>query len=461
MSIEACYVLPHPPLIIPEVGRGQEKEISETVRAYERIAGEIAAKKPDTIVFVTPHSMMYVDYFHISPSCTAQGNFASYRAGNVELEVEYDAEFVDALCHEAEKTGISAGTLGEKIAALDHGVMVPLFFLRKFDFDFKAVRISISGQDYLSHYKLGEMISSVSDKTGKKTVFIASGDLSHKLTQDGPYGFSMEGPMFDSQITEIFKTAAFDKLINLSEDFAEAAAECGLKGFFVMAGALNKKSVKQELVSYEGPFGVGYAVASFEVTGEDSQRDFYAKILKTQIDLLADKITTEDSYVSFARYAVEGYIRNERVPELPEGLPEEMLNSTAGVFVSIKKMNNLRGCVGTISPLRENIAYEILSNAISSAVGDSRFLPVTEDELPFLSYSVDVLKKLEPVYSLDKLDVKKYGIVVRNKFKKGLLLPNLDGVDTVEKQIEISKQKAGIKPDEDFSIERFEVIRHT
>jgi len=142
------------------------------------------------------------------------------------------------------------------------------------------------------------------------------------------------------------------------------------------------------------------------------------------------------------------------------GLPEEMLNSRAGTFVSIKKKGELRGCIGTIGPTRENIASEIVHNAISAGTSDPRFYPVKPYELDELEYSVDVLMEPEEINSMDELDVVKYGVIVRAGRRTGLLLPNLENVNTVEQQVSIALQKAGISPNEKYTMERFEVIRH-
>lgn len=136
------------------------------------------------------------------------------------------------------------------------------------------------------------------------------------------------------------------------------------------------------------------------------------------------------------------------------------MKNKAGTFVSIKKNGELRGCIGTILPTKENIALEIISNAISSGTRDPRFNAVREDELDSLSYSVDVLLEPEPIDSIEDLDVKKYGVIVRAGFRTGLLLPNLEGVDTPEEQVSIALRKAGISPKENYSMERFEVIRY-
>jgi AmmeMemoRadiSam system protein A len=143
----------------------------------------------------------------------------------------------------------------------------------------------------------------------------------------------------------------------------------------------------------------------------------------------------------------------------PQELTEEM-KQRAGVFVSLKKHGQLRGCIGTFEPTRQNIAEEIVRNAISSATGDPRFSPVGEEELPDLEYSVDVLTSPEPVINRSELDPKKYGIIVESGYRRGLLLPDLEGVDTVEEQISICRRKAGIAEDEPVNLYKFEVRRY-
>ena len=168
----------------------------------------------------------------------------------------------------------------------------------------------------------------------------------------------------------------------------------------------------------------------------------------------------EDVYVRLARNTLETYVKTGEVPKLPDDLPKEMLEERAGVFVTIKKHGELRGCIGTFLPTKDNIAEEIQRNAISAGCEDPRFYPVRPEELHELTYSVDVLTKPEPVKSIDELDPKKYGVIVKKGYKSGLLLPDLEGVDTVNQQLDIALAKAGIDPDENYQIQKFEVIRH-
>ena len=168
----------------------------------------------------------------------------------------------------------------------------------------------------------------------------------------------------------------------------------------------------------------------------------------------------EDAYVQLARNTVEEYVRTGKKLRMPEGLPGEMQNRRAGVFVSIKKEGRLRGCIGTIQAVCPSIAQEIIENGISAASRDPRFSPIEPEELDKLTITVDVLGDTEKIDSPDKLDVKRYGVVVTKGYRRGLLLPNLEGVDTVEEQIAIAKQKAGIGEQEEAELERFEVVRH-
>jgi|SRR5665648_8034 len=172
------------------------------------------------------------------------------------------------------------------------------------------------------------------------------------------------------------------------------------------------------------------------------------------------KENKESAYVKLARETIENYIKQRKIISPPPNLPEEMINQKAGVFVSLKKFGDLRGCIGTFMPTQENIAQEIIKNAISAAVDDPRFSPVNVSELEDLSISVDVLSAPEEVKDISQLDPKKYGVIVSSGYKKGLLLPDLEGVDTVEYQIDIAKRKAGIYPDEKVKLYRFEVKRY-
>ena len=460
MGISAGFMVPHPPLIIPDVGGGGEKKIQRTIDAYKKVAEAIASLQPETIVLLSPHQIMYADYFHISPGKGAGGDFGQFRAGRTAMEVSYDTEFVRALCEAAEEAGLSAGTLGEREKKLDHGTMVPLYFVNQHWTEYRLVRIGLSGLPLTAHYRLGQCIRAAAQTLGRNTVVIASGDLSHKLKEDGPYGYQEEGPVYDARIMDVMGRGAFGELLEFSEDFCERAAECGHRSFTIMAGAFDRTGVETKLLSYEGPFGVGYGICSYRPCGDDDTRNFLEQYEeKEQMENLARR-EREDAYVRLARHTIEAFVETGKFPEMPEGLPDELYQNRAGTFVSLKEDGRLRGCIGTIQAVRGSLAEEIMHNAVSACSEDPRFSPVEEGEVDRLTISVDVLGETEKISSPEELDVTRYGVIVTRGAKRGLLLPNLEGVDTIEQQIAIAKQKAGIRDHESVELERFEVIRH-
>ena len=453
-------MVPHPPLIIPEVGKGEEKKIQKTIDAYQKAAEMIGRLQPETIVLLSPHQTMYADYFHISPGSGAKGDFGQFRAGQVSMKVTYDTEFVRVLCEAAQEAGIEAGTLGEREKKLDHGTMVPLYFVNQFWTGYHLVRIGLSGLPLTAHYRLGQCIKETAKTLGRNTVVIASGDLSHRLKEDGPYGYQKEGPAYDERIMDVMGRGVFGELLEFSEDFCEKAAECGHRSFTIMAGAFDQTGVETEQLSYEGPFGVGYGVCTYRPCGDDKTRNFLEQYEEKEKKEVLARREREDSYVRLARDTIEAFVETGMMPGIPEGLPEELYHSRAGAFVSLKEDGRLRGCIGTICAVRGSLAEEIMHNAVSACSEDPRFSPVEKWEVERLSISVDVLGDTEKISSPEELDVSRYGVIVTRGARRGLLLPNLEGVDTVEEQIAIAKQKAGIREYENVELERFEVIRH-
>ena len=159
-----------------------------------------------------------------------------------------------------------------------------------------------------------------------------------------------------------------------------------------------------------------------------------------------------DKFVALAKQAVEEYVKNGKIIKTPPHLPSKFLKK-AGVFVTIKKNGELRGCVGTYLPTQENLALEIISSAISACAYDGRFYPVYEKELPELSYEVSILSEPQKIKTLEKHNPKKHGIIVATPDgRRGLLLPDLDGIDTTQEQIDIACQKGGIYPYEYLSL---------
>nr|MCR5108789.1 AmmeMemoRadiSam system protein B [Lachnospiraceae bacterium] len=260
MSILAGFMVPHPPLAVSEVGRGEEKKIKETLDAYERVGREIAALSPETLIITSPHSIMYSDYFHISPGASARGDFSRFNASKVSFEVKYDTELVSQICKLCDSSSFPAGTDGNRMPELDHGTMVPLYFINKYYTGYKLVRIGLSGLSLKLHEELGEIIEAAVERLGRKAVFVASGDLSHCQKAEGPYGYKPEGPEYDKRLMEVMSVGSFEKLKDFDEVFLNKAEECGHRSFVIMAGALKKYEFTSQVLSHEATFGVGYGI---------------------------------------------------------------------------------------------------------------------------------------------------------------------------------------------------------
>ena len=428
----SAYIMPHPPIARPAVGRGDEKRIQNTLDAYRKASEKIKEEKPETIIIISPHNVMYRDAFYISPGEVYTDSLVTFGFPGERVSHPYDTELIDEivkLCDEADLP-VSQDPLYE--LEPDHGTCVPLLFIDESYRDYSVVRISPSflpNEDLLA---MGRVLERAIAHVGRKVSILASGDLSHKLTKDGPYGFAKEGPEFDAQVTQIMKDGDFEKFCEFDPYFLDKAAECGLPGFVILSGALENSKVTPNFLSYEGPFGVGYGICIFEI---------------------------EDYCPRLAQESLEAFVKDRMQIHVPDDLPDWMKEEQAGVFVSLHKNGELRGCIGTIFPCTGSVAEEIIALAIEAGTRDPRFMPVRANELEELEYSVDVLSAPEPAEMKD-LDAKRYGVIVTSGHRRGLLLPNLEGVDTPAEQIMISLQKAGIGAGEKYSIERFTVERH-
>lgn len=503
MGILAAFAVPHPPLLIPAIGRAQREQVLKTKQAYEEVAQRSAALEPETLVFFSPHASLYTDYFHISPGTAAQGDFSVFGDPEDAYRVSYDQEFVSLLEAELVKAGIAGGTQGERDPSLDHGVMVPLHFFGEAASDLggagkgvRVVRIGLSGLSRETHREFGTIVARVAESLDRRTVVVASGDLSHKLLASGPYGYVPEGPAFDKEMCAALASGSVASMIAIDEELSEAAAECGLRSFIMMGGVLENSDFSAELLSYEGPFGVGYAVAAYVVSSVESEQSRATAAASeegtgldskaiTETDATTESATAapmpskESLPVALARQTLQSYFELggkrptlqtpaiaallQRYQEDPDSasLYEELASSSAGAFVSLHEHEALRGCIGTIAATQESVLAEIVQNAVSAAREDMRFAPVEQSELPLLDIKVDVLGKAEPVIDRSTLDAERYGVIVTLGYRRGLLLPALEGVDTPEEQIAIALSKAGIAAHEPYELERFEVVRYT
>ncbi len=466
-KIKGAYLMPHPPIIMSEIGRGREYEVEKTLNSMKTVAKRIKEIAPDTIVVITPHGPVFQDAITIGYEDELIGDMRMFGEPSLKIKKTNSKELVEELIQRSSEEGIICLKLDIENAdlynidyKLDHGVQVPLYFVDKEYGDYNLVHITYGAMSYTELYKFGMILQSVIEKSDENAVIISSGDLSHRLADKGPYDYHPDGPKFDEELLSILESGDFTKIAEIDKSMRKNAGECGLRSIEILLGAIDGYSVKPEKLSYEGTFGVGYGVVDFKVGEKSENRKIYEEILNIASGNMRERRENEDEYVKLARNSLEYYIKTGEVLDIPEGLSDELIKERAGVFVTIYKDGNLRGCIGTISPYRNSIADEIIHNAISSGTKDSRFDTVTAEDLDSLEYSVDVLMEPEKIDSISELDTKKYGVIVNSGYKRGLLLPNIDGINTPEEQVSIAMRKAGIYEDEDIEMERFEVIRH-
>lgn len=463
-KISAFYTMPHPPIIIPEIGNGEEKKISATSNACYQIAEQINKISPDTIIVVTSHGPVFSDAVAMSYDEKITGSLEKFNASKIHYEQEINVQLTDAIIDSAENENISVAKITEKSAKnygikyeLDHGTIVPIYFINEKYTNYKLVHITFGMLPKIQLYRFGMAIKKAVEESDSNAVLVASGDLSHRLLKGGPYEYSLYGKAFDNEIISLLEKGDVNGVFNMNQMMIDEAGECGLRSFYIMLGAMDGNDIKGNLLSYEGTFGVGYGVMDFKLT--DMGKNTYQLLLEENKKKYGKKIEQQNPYVRLAHESLTHYLLYGEYLKNATYATEEMKKTKRGVFVSIKKEGQLRGCIGTIYPTTKNIASEIIKNAVEAGERDPRFNPISEDELEELDFSVDILTEPERAIK-EELDPKRYGVIVKNSGKSGLLLPNLDGVNTVDQQLEIALNKAGIGQEEDYSIEKFEVIRY-
>jgi len=467
MSILGGFLMPHPPILISEVGRGRESESQITIDGMKAVSKRIAELEPETIVVITPHGPTFTDAVAIYDGEILSGDLEKFGASTLSYEKNADTDLIDEIIFTCHEKNIPAVRIDEDLISrfnlsskLDHGAVVPLHFIDQAYKGYKLICISYGFLDHEMLYKFGQVIQSAAKYQSRRVVVVASGDLSHRLKDEGPYEFHPDGEKFDTTLLNHFRNKAFSEIILMDSKLCEHAGECGKRSIDIMLGALDGFDRDVEINSYEGPFGVGYGVVSLTGLSEDTSYNLLSQIQEGKRQAYEARLKNEDPYVRLARQSIENVVLKEDNPKVPELLPKEMLENRGGTFVSIKTDAGLRGCMGTIAGTQINIAEEIIENAIKAATGDPRFPEIEPSELQGLLISVDVLSPSEPVADISLLNPKKYGVIVTSGYKRGLLLPNLQGIDTIKDQIDIALNKAGINQDETYTVERFTVDRH-
>jgi AmmeMemoRadiSam system protein A len=460
-------IAPHPPIMVREVGRADADVTAASAKALDTERVLLERFAPDTIVLMSPHATAHRDAFTVTTTTRLRGDLGGFGAPSVVHDVPGDPALAAAILAEADAAGIPAvartGTPPVTSDELDHGALVPMAFLDRAG-RWPLVELSLSWLPYETHRRFGEVVALAAAAAGRRVAFVASGDCSHRLKPGAPAGFSPRAPLFDEQLVALLRAGDFEGLSLIDPLLVEAAGECGLRSFITLGGFLSGREFEPHLLAYEGPWGVGYASAVYATPGAlsgalgSTERRSGPPATPPTGSKGGSRGSHESEIVSLARETIERHVRGDAPPPRPV-LADPMLPERAGAFVSIHEHGMLRGCIGTICATQATLAEEVVHNAIDAATRDPRFPPITADELDLLDIKVDVLHEAESCGASD-LDPKTYGVIVSCDRRRGLLLPDLEGVETVDQQIDIARKKAGIAPHEGLRLERFKVDRH-
>ncbi len=261
-------ITPHPPIIIPAIGRDNLGKAQKTVDGMKQLSNMIRREEPELLIVITPHGKIAREGPAVMTHERLKGDFGRFGHPQVEIEMKSDAQLIDLLVEEASSEPVKPALLGDSDrgiradADLDHGAMVPIYYLKEAGIDIPGVHITIGFQSYETLYLFGKILRRAVDRRGAPAAVIASGDLSHRLTPDAPAGYNPGGIEFDRQLVEYLKEGRVEDILNFDQRLVEEAGECGLRSFIIALGMLDGKGFKPEIISYEGPFGVGYLVAA-------------------------------------------------------------------------------------------------------------------------------------------------------------------------------------------------------
>jgi AmmeMemoRadiSam system protein A/AmmeMemoRadiSam system protein B len=455
-SIVFAGIAPHPPIMVPEVGRTSAAEVRGSIDGMAELTRRLISSGAETVILISPHAPLEPYAFVAYQGSVLQANFANFRAPAVRFEAHMDEEILQAIAEAAGQEGYEVAGLGTG-QNLDHGTAVPLYFLQRNGWTGRVVALGYSFLSNEDHLRFGSCIGKAISKTGRAAGLIASGDLSHRLKEDAPAGYNPTAYLFDNEIVDALRKNSPERIINIDQDLRRLAGECGYRSMLIALGAIKEQKWACEVLHYEAPFGVGYLVAQLAVSKPATQQQRVKKATGIASDLPS---TSGSELPHLARSAVETYVLHGKQIDSSRAAGE-LLQARAACFVSLKTSEGqLRGCIGTVEPVKDTLADEIIANAINASSRDPRFLPVTPEELSGLRYSVDVLTAPEPATFAD-LDPAIYGVIVEDEegSHRGLLLPDLEGVDSVAKQVEIAAQKAGIPQGAAIRLSRFRVSR--
>jgi len=414
--------------------------VASTTAACAEVGRAVVDAAPGVVVITAPHGARHPTDLTLHTAAHLSGDLGRFGAPEVRIDLPGAVELADAIV----EAGI-AGVVVRPLASggLEYSTVVPLSFLRAAGWDGPTLVVGLPYPGEGDPTTIGDAVARAADRLGLKIGVIASGDMSHRLTRDAPAGFDPEGPRFDAKVTALLRAHDFQALRHLDPTLLAHAGEDCLDSLLFAAGAIGfgeavEPGRSSRLLSYEGPFGVGYGVAILAAPGDGDGG--------------------KGSLPELARDAIRAYVVNGQIyiPSTP--LPAAW-QERAPLFVTLHTPDGeLRGCIGSLEPTTANIARETIDRAIAAATADPRFAPVRPEEVEGLDVEVSRLSPLEEIASTADLDPARYGVVVEAAAgRRGVLLPAIPGIDDAEQQVAIARRKAGLGPETPVRLYRFTV----
>jgi AmmeMemoRadiSam system protein A len=446
-AVVCAVLMPHAPILVPEVGGENGRAAQSSCQAMRQAAACVVSLRPESLVLISPHSPRHPQAFGLWAGERLHGSFAQFNAPRAHVSLPNDTPLAHAIVTEAGIRSLATWMIHDR--TLDHGALVPLWFLAEAGWAGPTIVLSLNYPEDGGLSELGEAIAAAAHASHRRIALVASGDMSHRLTPNAPCGFHPQAHKFDESFIRLIRDGAYREIGNIAPDLRELAAEDAVDSTLVAAAAVNWRTTGHKVLHYEGPFGVGYGVAI----------------------LFAEKSTADDPPPPPPRAAncegviLPGLARQSVVAamgdgsQLPPAATGQYLSAQRGVFVTLRERSGmLRGCCGTILPVCPNLVAETWRSARLAAFEDPRFPPVQAGELPKLRFDVSVLHSMEAISSADELDPARYGVIVSTPDgRRGLLLPAIAEIKTAAQQVEIARKKAWIEPDEPVMLQRFQV----
>ncbi len=256
-------ISPHPPILIPKIGGKRINDIDSTKQALDKVSKKLKSLDPDTVIIITPHGEVSQTTIRVYGSHVFEGDFGQFGIPDAKLAAKGDSDLAHSILKEADNSKIYSAEIQESF--LDHGIMVPLHYIQSAGFKKQILPIAISLIPLSGLYDFGKLLKKVVEASGKKVAIVASADMSHRLTQDAPSGYNPRGKVFDEKLVELVKANDVNGILNFDVDLAEEAGQDSLWSISILLGAFDNSNTKSNVLSYEGPFGVGYMVAEYEV----------------------------------------------------------------------------------------------------------------------------------------------------------------------------------------------------